>query len=228
MTLIRNITGKIKRSTINYSIYSNCDELPMLKFVYALCREDVKQLIKDGNPPFEKLQQAWEQLYEQYLNLCSNEESANLYSLQLKIDQKNLFVEALTFVRDCIQSGYHIAGFSKKIADKLNRLMKIMKMAETFTLEPEHLATELQTLRILINETTLELNELHMEMKQMQKDTDGKKTEEDHFYQWAGIMSAYFKFNIQLSHITVTEFENYRKQYKRQTKMEMEAGRKRA
>lgn len=200
----------------------------MLRFVNLLCSNELKQLVREGNPPQDLLKQTWERIYEQYLNLCTGDEGVTQYIMQLKIEQKQLYVEMLHSLRECITEGYHISGFGKKIAARLNNLMKIMKTGERFTLEADHLAAELQCLRIITNEATLELKELQNELKFLQKDTAGedKTITPDHFYQWSTSMSTYFKFNIQLSVCTVSEFESYRKQYKQAVEREMAANRK--
>lgn len=195
----------------------------MLRFINILCNNEIKYLVKEGNPPQDVLKQTWEHIYEQYLNLCSGDDSVIQYVLQLKIERKQLFVEMLHSIRECISEGYHIVGFNKKVAVRLNNLMKIMKTGERFTLDPENLAAELQTLRIITNETTLEYNELKNELKGYQNGSENKQLTSDHFYQWSTSMSTYFKFNIQLSVCTVSEFESYRKQYKEAVQREQVA-----
>lgn len=215
MGIIRNILHRHKQATTNYLLYNNCSTLPMLRFIALICNNDYKQLIIIGNPPQSVLEQTWEQVYEQYLNLCSGDESIYLYKLQLKVDQKKLFIEALTFLQSILHGTDFIPGMSSKVAQRLNKMMILMKLSERFTLQPETLKEELQLLRIIINEATLELNELLHDLEAAKKKGDGSSLREDHFYEWATIMSQYYQFNIQVSQLTVTEFEGYRKRYRK-------------
>jgi hypothetical protein len=225
--MIRKYTNKSKTAAVSFSIYTDCNELPMLRFVNVLCGNELKYLVKEGNPPQDVLKQTWEHIYEQYLNLCTGDEGVTQYMMQLRVDQKQLHIEMLHSLRECISEGYHISGFPKKIADRLNSLMKLMKLQERFTLDADKLAGELQSLRIITNETVLELNELQAELKFLQKDTEeeDKTITPDHFYQWSISMSTYFKYSISLNTTTVSEFEQYRKSYKLAVQREMQ-GRK--
>lgn len=220
--ILRKITNTHKQSTISFSLYSNCNELPMLRFMQCLLHNNYSALVKDGNPPHNVLQQTWEHVYEQYINLCSSDENAFMYVLQLKVEKKELLVELLKSVIDLLQTGYNIPGIETKVSQRLNQVMKLLRIGERFTLQADKLATELQMIRIILNEQTLELNELQKELEGYR----GKENEsitEEHFYNWATNMSGWFKFNIQLSQITVSEFEAFRKQYKKAiTNAEME------
>lgn len=64
-----------------YSLYQNCDQLPLDRFINILIDDDLKQLIITGEPPMHILAQAWIDIYFEYYDTQSSIDGK--YKLQL-------------------------------------------------------------------------------------------------------------------------------------------------
>lgn len=73
-----------KPALSRYGLYLTCSELPLERFIRCLCNEEYSLLVRTGTAPEHILQQAWEKIYCEYVELDGS--THTLYLNQLRRD----------------------------------------------------------------------------------------------------------------------------------------------
>lgn len=59
------------------------------KFIICLCDGDIKELVKDGDPPIQVLYGHWEKIYLEYIHICGIDNINEVHELHKKINSLN-------------------------------------------------------------------------------------------------------------------------------------------
>lgn len=91
-----------KGAKTSFELYRDLKELPLSAFIEASCNENLKVLIKSGEPPLEALQTRWDELFTAYIEIIGGEEVQDKLRLVATMNELSFKVERIGALLDVL------------------------------------------------------------------------------------------------------------------------------
>ena len=179
-------------------IHNSCNTLTLSKFITCVCDDDYSVLVEDGSYTNEKITEAWQQVYTEYVTLTENTATIQAMALVDEINYWNL---------------QH-----KVIVESVN-LLKVWRSEELITILKEkgylfeYSATDLDAYqkdleRVLTRSKTILVQqaERERELATLSKDNEGKKSTRADFDSNIIVMSKFMGVMINDNETTVARY----------------------
>ena len=168
------------------------------KFIACICDEDYSGLVKKGTATPEKLKQAWNKIYDEYLTIIKDKEQSYLmqltkevYLLEFKINIINTIVTSLSIRHD------------PEILKELKRWAPVWG-----EFNPGDEEKYLQELQLVINQNKRLIIELDSKSKELNDLIPKEKTNitREYFDKLLVSVSKYMKYQVSKYTTSVSEF----------------------
>lgn len=182
-----------------YTLYRNCHELPMDRFICVLCDKDLSQLTKSGQAPVFILEAHFQDLYNEFVDLRGDKNGTAALELLKQItynQNKKLIVQEcleimrIRYVRDIAvelrQMGYNYRfDFSQK---------------EEYERDLTRVAVSLKRIDTLIKSLEKDLNKFKSD------ESDGGGFKRSDFDHMNSSLSKYMGFHVKESEVSVARW----------------------
>ncbi|MDX1938460.1 MAG: hypothetical protein SFU21_15170 [Flavihumibacter sp.] len=189
-------------------LYKSCKELPMLNFIAAFCNKDYSRLVKAGCPTATVLQQHWQQLLEEYLNLICDDKSLAVYKTEIEWCLQDIKLQTLQHIVKLLTLSAPYETYMQKMQVHLESINTLFDLGINLDLP---MPQQLQQWSIALKEADMVYKELEAEHAMLMAGGDDTPGESS-FYEWNSVLNK-AGFNIQLAVTTVTEFVHHQKMY---------------
>jgi hypothetical protein len=98
----------------SHLLYLDCATLPLKKFIACLCEDNLQALVISGKPTLPELQEAWWNIYAEFIDLCA--EADNIYANRLQSDV-NMFKARLLKIK--LMVGFLRCEYDLQYVDEL-------------------------------------------------------------------------------------------------------------
>lgn len=193
--MIITFLTSLKRKIKPVKLLCTCGEVKMSVFVQCIVKGDYSGLISQGKPSNEQLNQAWEQLFNEYINLSGDLSVKKLLSLlkEIAILSNRLMLIEMIVSQLAVE---HVPG----LADQLRKLGFRFQYAEG-----ENLMRELE-LTIAQSKTQLvQLNQAKAELEEM-RSTDNKQATAQDFEMQISAIEEFKGVAIDIDTYTVARY----------------------
>jgi hypothetical protein len=209
-------TWKQKRSTSTsqdslqntsppWQLHKDCFSLPLANFIECLCDESYTPLIVSGDPPLDKLQEAWLGIYIQFVDLTADIDSQYIQRLDRDIKVLQLRLTRIDF---CIR--YLSLQYDEELVQVLR------KMNFRFKFNPDNRVQYTKDLQAVIHRTSplqMQLEMKQAELKAYQDKQKGEKPDRIYFTKILTRLGEFMHFRIDPKVTTVAEFAIMKKDY---------------
>lgn len=188
-----------EKNTKSGKLFLTCDKLPLDIYIDCLIDNDLTGLIIDGWASPEKLEEVWNKIYIQSLELSQSPSFNEAFTLNKKIEDLRAKIHIADISIKFLQLGY-----DKEIVDVINSLAIICDITEAD--EGLSLIKKLNYVIAQIKPWFPELKQKEKELAALRaKNTEGK-TDRAYFDGWLDIMSEEKGYQVEATKITVSRF----------------------
>lgn len=182
----------------DFKLYDHIDILPLNLFIDCFCAKELAVLIIEGSPSQTQLEEAWDNIFCQYVDAVSDSES--LYILELKKDISLL--EYKIRLIECIVTNLHIV-FNEKLLASLQSLG-----VRTNGIDPNKVDFQLRLRKIIITlgPKRFQLSEMINELEAYEKSIDAKTINRQFFKTVLVRLSRFQGYAIRAHEIVVSEY----------------------
>ncbi len=186
------------KSNTSYHLYNDCSKLPLDKFIDCLIDNDLQQLIISGTATESKLQEIWDQIYIQYLQLSQDGSYNETLELFKEIDQLK---SKITIVNNTIR--YLQIKFDQDLVDIINGFALRCNIIESD--RDETLINKLNLVVARMKKWFPRLSQKEKELEEL-RNKNTVKIDRSYFDDALEAMSQQKGFVIEASKITVSRF----------------------
>lgn len=181
------------------ALYHSCSELPLDRFITCIVDNNIRAIIKHGEPAQEDIVEAWANIYAEYIDLNKDNEGAYLRDLQKSIVLLKSELEIIDSIFVSLSMVY-----SRKLHEHLEKEYEIYV---TFTGDTQKDIKTLESARNSLAPMRLELETKEKEYEEYIKSRSNDTITRDYFNR---MLRALARFNrvvtIRAKDITVEEF----------------------
>jgi hypothetical protein len=204
--LIKKVAGKkpaAPEALKNLSVTHNINTCPLYAYIEAVCEDNLKGLIVEGNPTDEELKMVLSEMTAEFSSLCGNTHAS---SVNISIKKIHLFKITLT----AYQLSIGIVSSSDYSC------LATLKVFGLYLKEPKTEAEREKLLKQIDSKARTKLVQLKEELllfdKLYKKDKGSKVTTQSYNEQIAAV-SKFAGFHINKMTITLAEYAAYMKQF---------------
>lgn len=191
-------------------MYQSCYDLPLSRFIRIMCERDYSALIKEQGgelPADEILQERWNSIYQQYLDLSGAGEENHILVLTMEVNQLFFRYTAITESVALMRKGY-----------RYDELVTILKQAgynfqfnhndpSSFYKDLDRVTTRVKALLVQLEQKKIQLEALE------KKDSENTQDKRAAFDQWLVTLSKWSHYHIDEDQTTVSRFVTIRNNY---------------
>jgi len=184
--------------TLSVKLYQQITKLPLSNFIDCLVDNDLSALIISGVPSERELQEAWTEIYEQYVEAIGDNESRMHLQLLKEItilDNKLKIIQLLVYI---LSTPYRDES-SKELIALLNRLC-VTNLKFDSDAELQRAVNRSKSIKIKMDLKIAQLDDMQKKMSDK-----SQKPSREHFYSILITLSDHAKFDIS-DNISVFEF----------------------
>lgn len=175
-------------------LIQSCSELPLSIFIRCLLHHDYSGLVLKGNPNEGKIVNAWENIYQEYIELSDNQYFKKLIALYKDIGELQSRIYAVELGLFLLANGRN-----QMVINNLNKLGYKRKWTdETYQSDLENIKSRINSAKLMIKIKEKQIEELMKE--------NHKPVRESDFDKVLTVMSKYQGYRIRKEDITVSEF----------------------
>lgn len=189
-----------------YNLYLTCSELPLERFIRCLCNGEYSLLLRKGTAPEHILQQAWEKIYSEYVELDGSTQT--LYVNQLRRD--------IMLLSSRIDRVIHIVNVLD-MAPNAILIAELKELRFPFNYDYSDFLQYRKDLVATIHRLApwrLEFNKLEKELNAViAANENGPKMDRSYFDNALARLSRFNQYQVKAINLTVSEFVTMLKQY---------------
>lgn len=175
-------------------LIQSCSELPLSIFIRCLLHHDYSGLVLKGNPNEGKIVNAWENIYQEYIELSDNQYFKKLIALYKDIGELQSRIYAVELGLFLLANGRN-----QMVINNLNKLGYKRKWTdETYQSDLENIKSRINSAKLMIKIKEKQMDDLMKENRKPVKESDFDKA--------LTVMSKYQGYRIRKEDITVLEF----------------------
>jgi len=179
-------------------LIDSCDTCKLDIFIKCLVKNDYSGLVIAGNPSQSQISEAWETIYNEYLQISENQYHKNVLRLYKEI-------AALKSTIFAVELGLYILSlrYNPEVVKNLK------KLGFDFKFNSENLTEYLKDLdkaRIRVGNPKMELKLKEIELERISREASNKPITETDFDKILAQLSKYQGFRLDKTRITVCEF----------------------
>ncbi len=195
------LTTQLQEDIPSTKLYQHINELPLSRFIECLVDNNLKALIISGVPHEDALNEAWANIYEQYVEAIGDNENKMYLLLYKEITKTAIDISLIDKLIEVLQT-YRVKNFE----DMLNGALKTnFKFDASKPEEYEKLLKRCQNRSKSIN---INHNLKKLQLEAMQKKAEGKsqKPTKEHFSSVLNVLSKHNAYRVNAADITVYEY----------------------